>query len=169
MTNRKRSPRVPNAGDNELSQDQYDHLVDGFALLDSVRPWFGKLGFPFRSEGHRKRLYQLHKAKLLSDAGLFRRPHAWWSYDAPERRHIIDGEPLRAIWSEGLWFGEARREEIDGPDDPRRPIYESEKDYLTRLDLLTPAEQAEVNTEKTGFDGFTEEKKPCQTHLKLVK
>lgn len=82
------------------------------------------------------------------------RPSAWWTFDAMERRRRIDGKPhpfdnadrlKRPAFAVGtadpwaLHFGKPRimatRDEFDA-------VYESEHDYLVRLDLLTADEAA---------------------------
>lgn len=92
------------------------------------------------------------------------RPDAWWTHDAPERRRCINGvhpfddpahrERAAAIKAEfpagldllALWQGKPR---YCGKDqfDLR---YETQADYLDRLDLLTDGERAALAVESPG-------------------
>ena len=55
----------------------------------------------------------------IKPLGLFKRPWAWWEFDAPEkRREITPVHPLDKLFP-----------------------YETEKDYLVRVELLTDAEK----------------------------
>ena len=67
------------------------------------------------------------------------RPWGWWQYDAPEPRRRITGQGEPAEGSP-LAFGIPTRWRSIDPDDP--PRYETERAYLERLDLLTPADTA---------------------------
>ncbi len=64
---------------------------------------------------------------LLEPIGLFRRPWAWWAFEASEERRKI----TPTCWMDKI--------------DPR----ESEKDYLVRLNLLTEVEKVALNLNKT--------------------
>ena len=87
------------------------------------------------------------------------RPYAWWCFDAPERRRRIDGLPhpfdnldrkamIDAVEGEAfagyrekmtqLYYGAPSS--LCDPDDFDAE-YESETDYLARLDLLTDFER----------------------------
>lgn len=88
----------------------------------------------------------------------FSRPFAWWACDAPARRERIDGgqhphdDPLWCAQAEAnkqafphsgvdfytLYFGKPRV--LLFISDDHRAKYESEREYLTRLNLLTPEE-----------------------------
>jgi hypothetical protein len=67
----------------------------------------------------------------------FSRPWAWWRFDAPEpRRQLRPGpEPVGPI----EWFGRPRGYLGMPPDD----MFETEREYLTRLDLLTEEERSQ--------------------------
>ena len=88
------------------------------------------------------------------------RPYAWWRYDAPERRKRIDGKPhpfgnpeqnaavnrIAALpdaqpqyreWSYRLCYGKPIR--LIVPDD-HAAKYETQVDFLSRLELLNPDE-----------------------------
>jgi len=115
-----------------LTDDQREHLLRGSNLLNT--------DFPFRSDQHRRELYELHKAELLKTIGRDRRPHCWWQYSAPEkRRQVIAGDESKCLWDRGLHFGKARFWDVaDGlkhNEDPGRPIWETQKQYLQRHGL----------------------------------
>jgi hypothetical protein len=63
------------------------------------------------------------------------RPWGWWAFDAPERRRVVAGKehPI-----------EGKPEYYFGMPNPSRGLveYESQDDYLRRLGLLTPEEEA---------------------------
>lgn len=88
------------------------------------------------------------------------RPWAWWRFDAPERRRRIDGiqhpfddrirkkkfdEMEPHFWARrhanDLCFGVPR---LTSTRDEATAKYESEAEYLRRLNLLTPAEHKEL-------------------------
>jgi hypothetical protein len=85
------------------------------------------------------------------------RPWAWWAFDAPERRRRLDGVHPFDIEGE---FYEKCPDRLNGPWPPECPMetwfglpsphrfgtfgeYESERQYLTRLNLLTQNEKQE--------------------------
>lgn len=89
------------------------------------------------------------------------RPWAWWEYDAPERRRLTDPDrlrehvaarrntpedtPDRAVETARNWTGESRfgipRRDEDGNVYRWGYVgFESEREYLERLDLLMPWE-----------------------------
>ena len=112
-----------------LTADQREFLLYGRNLLT--------VDFPFKNERHRKELYFQHQEELLEAVGLDKRPAAWWQYSAPEpRRRIVSGDPSLAMWSKGTYFGKCRLYDIESWSDPRRPIFESQKDYLIRHNLM---------------------------------
>lgn len=94
------------------------------------------------------------------------RPLAWWTFEAPERRRCINrelhphDEPTRLEWEakqEPTHAEHSRRltrgrpSIIAGPDfklDPY-PRYETELEYLRRLNLLVPAELAQEPIQET--------------------
>jgi len=121
-------------------RDFFDHYTDA-ELREAWRSWRGDLLADWIAERPGTR------------------PWAWWRYDAPERRQRIDGKPHP--------FDSIEREETlaehhaDAPQHvrdlhyalswgtPRMLItrdcfeaqYETEVDYLSRLELLEPGEQ----------------------------
>jgi hypothetical protein len=84
------------------------------------------------------------------------RPHAWWTYDAPEPRRRLrgTGSPISSATSLGVpkyWSDEA----IYGPgvipvDPGDPPRFESEATYLKRHGLLFPGEAKHLT--KADFD-----------------
>jgi hypothetical protein len=79
----------------ELTEDQIHHLLHGWILDTLYHPFYnfhGDLGFPFRDEEHRRKLYFEHKNYLFSLAGkhmdfLFRqlktgeKPRGYFNYE----------------------------------------------------------------------------------------
>ena len=61
-TTRKRRSRTA-AG--RLSEDQEQHLLEGWCL-DCCIPWHRKVGFPFKSEEHRREVWEENRDYLLS-------------------------------------------------------------------------------------------------------
>ena len=120
-----------------LTDDQRYHLLKGYTLLSYCDPYFGKMSYPFRDDDHRKKLWEQHRAELMAETGSNRRCHGWWCYSAPDpRRRIIDGDPSLAMWEKGESFGRCRVYNIESWSDPRRPIFETQKNYLKRHGLL---------------------------------
>ena len=74
----------------------------------------------------------------------FERPFSWWFFDRPggEYRQCIEGDFIpvdanaKSYWG-GKW-GVPPHHLLSGQ--PHRPVFESQLQYLTRLNLLTPAE-----------------------------
>lgn len=66
------------------------------------------------------------------------RPWAWWVFDAPERRRCISGQHP---YDDPAWRGE-KRLTFGKPSWHTFAQFESQVQYLHRLDLLTPAELA---------------------------
>jgi hypothetical protein len=83
-----------------------------------------------------------------------KRPFAWWACEAPERRHRLDGihpfdiegeyVPNRPHWVEQAWCPTTPKELWFGLPSPyrgcHRGTYETEYEYLARLNLLTEEE-----------------------------
>jgi hypothetical protein len=72
-----------------------------------------------------------------------RRPFGWWAFDAIEPRQLLPNTPDLAIDAR-LWFGlplffapHSCPDAIDRPE----AMYETEPDYLERLDLWEPCER----------------------------
>lgn len=51
---------------------------------------------------------------------------------AAGRRRIIGGDVSLAMWEKGEFFGKCKVYNIESWKDPRRPIFESQADYLKR-------------------------------------
>jgi len=64
------------------------------------------------------------------------RPDAWWRYESKEPRRLLSGHCEYV--SETLWFGVPTG--YGGCDNIEFPEYESQFEYLNRLDLLLPGE-----------------------------
>ena len=105
--------------------------------------WFpmGSEGFPEPSESELEALWETHRDTLMrkwfagyeGEGGAFTRPWAWWAFDAPEPRRLLSGtcEPA----DKSLWFGvpAAWGKTV-------KPVWESERGYLRRKNLLTNTE-----------------------------
>lgn len=63
------------------------------------------------------------------------RPWAWWEFDAPEPRRLLAGDPALALQGE-LWFGIPNH--YTSVQAHASLTFESQPDYLTRLNLLVP-------------------------------
>jgi hypothetical protein len=125
-----------------LTESQIQHLVLGWCIDSPVR-WHERLGFPFKDETHRKEAWTENRDFLMTlrnDEPSFStypqgtRPGAWWDYDAPEPRKLISGTFV-AI-GDDLFRGIPKRFED-------KPVakWETEFQYLERLDLLFPGEK----------------------------
>jgi len=75
------------------------------------------------------------------------RPAAWWEFDSPGRRERIDGEPCPGDVAEypkypqGYELGVPLQSVFTWPVE-REAGYESQRDFLTRHNLLTESEVA---------------------------
>ena len=140
----------------ELTEDQLHHLLIGLCAGDD---------FPFKSEEHRRELWERHKAFLITkdlspddnlalvDREPGTRPHAWWNYDAPEPRRIVkNAEYWRPIpGEENSWRAHFGMHTVLLPanneawPEENFPFwrYETEYEYLKRLGLLLLGEQLE--------------------------
>lgn len=119
----------------EWSTHHKTHLLTG-------HDFFGR-GFGMRDfdEDAARAAWQELSGELLAEhiaAKPFSRPWAWWRFDSPEpRRQVIDDDAAGVTaFGPATWFGCPSM--FSGP----RPeaMYEDEKTYLTRLQLLTPHE-----------------------------
>ena len=156
-SNRTKTKRTA-ALQGDLKPDQLEHLLKGYVLLDPRRP-------VFKSESERRRAWVKNRDFIFSLQGKkcqdetfglnssidfyflpFTRPEAWWRYDSPEPRRMLAGDPAGIIPEDGLIKGVPRsyrsREAWEGM------TFESERDFLTRHNLLTPLEQQEIHAKK---------------------
>lgn len=144
-TNRTRRKRLRNC--SELTQDQEMHLLHGFAL-DGCLPDYGHprnmVNFPFRDDDDRRECWERNRDLLMSQfSEPFRRPDAWWSYDAPEPRRRTPA--VYAFGPKGWTHYEPGTEGLFKPRDTE--IIEGELDFLIRLDLLNDAERKLLEVE----------------------
>ncbi len=95
----------------------FDHLGGGFPTLDDTRDAWTLVRDAMTREHARRR------------PGT--RPWAWWTFDAPEPRRLIDGTPDRVSPAAVTWLGMPSAHAC---------TYESEAAYLRRLGLLLPGE-----------------------------
>ena len=130
---------------NTLRADQETFFVFGYT-------WdhLGDKTFPFRSERDRDSTWQKYRTRIMAKMLLPRkeeffpdrwrmpggnslRPKEWWLKEAPEPKQIVNG----AI-------------QVD-PEHPhifdRQPLCETDREYLQRLNLLTPKDLEYLETE----------------------
>jgi hypothetical protein len=77
---------------------------------------------------------------------LFERPAAWWDYESPESRKLLSGDPSGAFPERGLFKGKPNS--YKSLKACNELIYESEKSYLIRLNLLNDIERRLLVEEK---------------------
>jgi hypothetical protein len=87
------------------------------------------------------------------------RPAAWWTFDAPEPRFVLEGTELLLpkaeptdwewVWRSGFCGGRGvpAFRQVRPPGDVELPVVESTGAYLRRLGLLTPSEHAALDLE----------------------
>lgn len=133
-------PRVrrrPKSRREGIEDKHVQYLLTGFWY---VRP------FPFADdEAEQREVWNELRDELLPDwiaESPGTRPWAWWQFDAPERRRRINGahpfdNPERSASQNRLWFG---RPAVYVCRDDSEARYETEREYLTRLNLLLPEE-----------------------------
>jgi hypothetical protein len=68
------------------------------------------------------------------------RPWGWWQFEAPEERRLLK---IGTNYSVGILNGEDIRAPLEDPEDGEE-IYETDFQYLTRLNLLTREEKSIV-------------------------
>jgi len=150
-----------------LTEEQKRHLFTG-KTFSSGLPFHGVPGFPFASEEERRELWNQNKKTLLAEyirdhPG--ERPHAWWTYDNKNGLRELTG------WLNIKARLEGRVDDFDTPlpvsagstdwiktDIPPSfgrykaycggvPIYESQREFLERHNLLTPEEKRALENE----------------------
>jgi len=158
-TNRTKSKRTA-AVKGELTPDQLEDLLRGYTLISPRRP-------VFKSEDERRKVWTRNYGYIMSLQNqkcrdesfglnsqidvyfaLFARPEAWWRYESPEPRRMLAGDPAAIIPEDGLIKGVPRsyrsREAWD------QMVFETERDFLIRHDLLTDLEKKQLKAEKKG-------------------
>lgn len=74
-------------------------MVEGWAL-DGCIPFFGTLGFPFKSPEVRERRWEEHRADLVKRWGPVERMQGWYDYDAtPAQRKAFDSAKTPQVWA----------------------------------------------------------------------
>lgn len=123
-----------------------EQLITGDCLLDD-------LDHPLLSEKALKRQWKRSRDYVMSLVGQpvysfpfsgrvatpwGRRPWCWWQFEAPEGRKMITGDASNICPMSPIWFGVPKLyTRID-----HGCRFESQVDYLTRLGLLLPDEEA---------------------------
>ena len=129
--------------------EELEHLIHGYCMLDGDEPfqteeerrecWEANRGFVMGLQGKQCQ----DESFLLSSRGvyfdLFQRPDAWWSYDAPEPRRRLTGDPGAVV--PGCEYRKGKPTVFHVPDWDQIPEYETQKAYLMRLGLLNKAEK----------------------------
>jgi hypothetical protein len=117
----------------------------------------------YRSPEKMKRDWIKHRSNLMKQAheklGPGRRCWAWWKFEAPEPRKRIGGRGIAAIetpkcpqWARELSFGRPVVWDADYAD-ATETWFESQRDYLIRLKLLTPEEKKILESTASGGSG----------------
>jgi hypothetical protein len=118
--------------DCERTRERFEH-GDDFEMIDG--PFLGDDELAEAWEDLRDELVAEH---IAQEPGT--RPWAWWRWEAPEPRRQISAGP-EPVLDHGLWFGKPRCYRGVPPSN----MFESEADFLDRLNLLTSAERASLN------------------------
>lgn len=125
--------------DDELTDARRCHLLFGRVMLN------GENDYPFQDAEHRESLWFLYRKELLKTyMSIFpgQRPSAWYAYEMPEARRLKTG---------GYFDGNGngyRRGIPHGEGVPPARDFESERKYLTRLNLLTDLEKDTIKGSK---------------------
>jgi hypothetical protein len=159
MTQQKRAHMGQKA---KLTNDQIWHLVKGSCLLDWVEPNYNKMGpnglpMPFKSWKHRKKLYFDFKSEIFDLQGqnipnshiiafhFGARPAAWWNYESPERRRLLSGNADHILEWDPTFFGKPYL--VSSLEAHNFLKFETQPEYLDRLDLLLPGEKQKIKPE----------------------
>lgn len=151
MARKRRSKK----GGSRLSENQVLHLLLGFCF----NSFEGRaLDFPFRDEAHQRQLWNENRDRLINKdvgdgGGPVRRepgtrPAAFWAFDAPEPRRIIQNAeywqppPGKENDWRRYWGMHPILHPVDNWEEAGYPLpeYETEASYLRRLKLLLPGE-----------------------------
>jgi len=149
-TNRSRIHR-PQVAKGDVKPDQLEDLLRGYVLLPMKKP-------VFKNETERRRVWEKNREYIFSLQGqkcrdesfglnsaidvyfeLFKRPAAWWDFEAPEPRRMLTGDPTAIIPEDGLRKGIPRC--FRSREEWQQMVFESEKDFLIRHGLLTELEK----------------------------
>ncbi len=127
-----RKRRTSKSRPTELNHLQYFDL-----WLDEYRGKWRK-NSPFESPFDRRVAWFANRDELLANHNAGDRPAGWWDYEAPEPRPLIGQRefPGKVL----CWCGELH--------DGFVCEYEGDKDYLRRLGLLEPWEEADLEARK---------------------
>ncbi len=132
-------------GGSELSQDQLCFLVSGYCLNGAIGvdrfEVDGEL-LPFTSAEAMAAAYKKHQAAVEVEVTVERqwshelRSWGWWKYEAPEPKRQLSGpKPLKENYihrgEPALW---------ENFEDCQAAIFETDGEYLTRLNLLQPGD-----------------------------
>lgn len=75
------------------------------------------------------------------------RPWGWWRFESKEMRRLLSGDASLADWTSGNFFGIPRC--YASAEAHRSLVFESQADYLARLNLLLPGELERISENKT--------------------
>jgi hypothetical protein len=133
MSVKKKIP--PRKYHEQLTVDQERHLLMGWTF-DVCEPAFGRAGYPFRDDAHRREIWSRSMEYLMAKTPPGTRCDAWWTYEAPEPRHLLSG--TYEAFDNVLYRGKpCHFAKMSYPF----PVWESELEYLKRLNLLAEVEQ----------------------------
>ena len=131
----RRLRRVKRARPRTISSGMLSHLETG-------HDFFGGFGKKNPDRDAMREVWNECRDDLIEATirkkGDGHRPWAWWEFDAPEPRQIVQmvqelREPCASLAGR---YGIPIHDVVDGV-----PIYESQADYLARLGLLTDEEE----------------------------
>ncbi len=141
-TRRLRGPIKTGAG--KLTQDQLDYLTDGFCLdgaPDERWQISGRL-MPFPSWAALEKAWEDNRAEVRAQVEKQKswskelRSWSWWTFDSPEPKRQLSGpKPVKGC---GLYRGLPGAWE--SYEDSKAAIFETDFEYLKRLDLLLPGD-----------------------------
>lgn len=131
---------IPSTGVLEYLTKGYSYFHDE-PSREALKNWYSR-SLEFIMDCIGRNIQQEIDAKF-SFAGIViphgSRPWCWWEWSAPEPRQLISGDPAGAITEKGLSFGRPRF--YRSLETFNMMVYESQIEYLTRLNLLLPEEK----------------------------
>ena len=137
----------------EKPKDKLTPAQESFFINGWVSPFWissGEKEFPFRDEEERVKAWQRYKNALIKKMyeprlnGSFRfaevpmgndlRPAEWFIREAPEEKRVLNGAVRVDPNNRGLF--------------DREPLFETDFEFLSRLKMLTPEDEAYIQTEQ---------------------
>ena len=87
-----------------------------------------------------REMWEAHRDELMAERGPGRRPWAWWQFEAPEPRRRVGGVGTSILHPAGHNGSGVPSLYGDDYDTTNPPTYETEREFLERLNLLLPGE-----------------------------